>query len=78
MWWRKSPNERIDKLLIVLGEFEHNFKQLEFAVEILEQKFKSRLFKKKLDDDHKEEVEPIETVKYNDGFDELRKLNKDG
>ena len=61
----------------ILRGFDDDFHKLQLAVEILEQKFRSRLFKKK-PADLEEAIENKQTEKVisPDGLDELRRLAK--
>ncbi len=77
MFW-KNANKRINRLLEALQIFECNYKKLEVQVEIIEQKLKSKFFKKKEDLEENLEHDKIEKSLSTDGLDELRKLAKDG
>ena len=75
MFWKKRDDPTLDKVLEILKIVQSELSRHDAEIDMLKARFKSKLHKIKTPP---EETEAIETTKYNDGFDELRRLNKDG
>jgi len=74
MFWKKkktNDNTILDKLIEIVQFVQMEVKVLQKDIELINAKLRKKVYKETA-----EEEPSTERVLYNDGFDELRKLNK--
>jgi len=73
MWFKKNKDEAFEKILKLLQLLEAKVMKNEMEIDLIKLKAKKKIFKEAGEEEVKKE-----SVKYDDGFDELRDLNKNG
>tara|TARA_Y100000310_G_scaffold116268_2_gene114938 strand:+ start:327 stop:560 length:234 start_codon:yes stop_codon:yes gene_type:complete len=73
MFWKKSEDKSQKELLRLMQILEVKVAKLDAHIELINIKLKKKVYK-----ESPQEEKVSEEFKYNDGFDELRKLKKNG
>jgi len=78
MFWikkKETESKAFKEALKMMELLDIKMQKLEMEIEILQIKGKKKIFKK---EEEEEQPDKDGSFKYNDGFDEIRKLNKNG
>ena len=72
MWFKNKKSETFEEILRMLKILDAKVAKNEMEIDLMKLKAKKKIFKESTEEEIK-----TEKVKYDDGFDELRKLNKE-